>query len=280
MKDLKDNTLTLEYDLSITECPCGSGKKPEKCCGPIKPRTHSIDLDIRNYLESDGFAIGLDYNLFRVVDDELKPLIGTAQFTHSYKRENKSNKVLAKGIATSNYPMRPDSILWNYDHIFSVDTNTITIDKNRISMTGVIHAYIDNTNSEPTLQYSPVTLFEFWDADVKPELLGWFVIISSLIENKHFEGKKIALIVDSELGKLDKINSKQIPILNDFYLPSNFTLIFATADSSSNVACKLMKLSDKLSSNKLAAIKDNLQPDSLHDTPYPCRRFRQWINKE
>ncbi|MBW9275713.1 MAG: SEC-C domain-containing protein [Candidatus Thiodiazotropha sp. (ex. Lucinisca nassula)] len=280
MKDHNNNTLTLEYDLSVTECPCGSGKKPERCCGPIKPRTHSVDIDYRNYIESDGLAIGLDYKLLRVVDGELRSLIGTPKFTQSYKRDNNKNKVLTKGVTTSNHPMRPDSVLWNYDHIFSVDTNTITIENISISMTGVIHAYIDNTKSEPALRYSPVMLLEFWDTDVKPELLGWLVTINSILENKHFEKKKIALIVDSELDKLDKINLRQIPILDDIYLPSNFTFVFATADSASNIACKLIRLSDTLSTSKLKAIKKNLQSDSLYETPYPCRLFRQWISEK
>ena len=63
----EDKYLTVEYDLKITECPCGSGKEPVKCHGYVKPRTHTALLDPRNYTDSEGIAIGLDYSLKRFV---------------------------------------------------------------------------------------------------------------------------------------------------------------------------------------------------------------------
>lgn len=270
-------TLTVQYDLKVTECPCGSGKKPDKCCGPVKPRTHSVDMDPRNHSESDGFSIGLDGKLKRIVNGQQKPLIGTPCFNQSYKRK-KNAKVLVKGDSSGEYVMSPESILLAYDQLFVIDTNTRHLGSHRVSVTGVLHAYVEKQGEEHALMYGQAMLMEFWDVEVNPELLGWYALLTSLMENGHYNGQKIGLIVDSELGKLDEMNAGQIPILGDFYLPDNCKLVYASADRGTSVANKLMRVCDRFSSDKLDLIASDARRDSLKETPYPCRWFRQWLH--
>ncbi len=117
-----DMKLTVEYDLKITECPCGSKKKPEKCCGPVKPRTYSAEMDPINYYASDGIAIGLDYKLKRIVNNKLEPLLGDVNYSQKYKRA-KGDKVIIQGLSNGDYVMSPESVLLDYDAIYFVDTN-------------------------------------------------------------------------------------------------------------------------------------------------------------
>lgn len=276
MSKSKD-TFTFEYDLKVSECPCGSGKKPEKCCGPVKTRTHSVDLDPRNYYESDGLAIGLDFNLKRIVRGELKPLIGKPKFSQSYKRK-KNNKILVKGNSLSEYVMHPDSIILGYDDLFFVDTNTVDISGHMVSATGVIHAYYTTDKGQKALMYTPLTILEFWDSDVSPEILGWYAIVDAITNDSRYNGKKMAFIVDSQLGNLDKINSREIPLLGDYCLPNNITLVYASSDSASNMANKLMKACDRFSRDKLNELKINQKVPHFEETPYPCAGFRQWMH--
>ncbi len=272
-----NRTLTFQHDLKVTECPCGSGKKPEKCCGPAKQRTYSVDMDPRNYYESDGFAIGLDSKLNRIVNGQLKPLIGTPRFYQSYKR-SKNDKVLVKGDSAGEYVMSPESILLANDQLFVVDTNTRNLGSHRVSVTGVLHAYVEKRGEQHALMYGPATLLEFWDAEVSPELLGWYALLASLAEDDQYRCQRIGLIVDSELGKLDAMNDGRVPVLGDFYLPANCKLIYASADRGTSVANQLMRVCDRFASDKLALLAEDSQRDSLKETPYPCRWFRQWVH--
>lgn len=268
-------TLSFQYDLNVVECPCGSGKKPEKCCGPVKPRTYLVDLDPRNFYESEGLAVGLDHKLKRIVKGKLKPLIGTPRLTQSYKRKKKK-KVLVEGEVYGEYVMHPDSVLLGFEQIFSIDTNTWCIDEHKVSVSGVLHAYVEKAETDNILYFLPITAFEFWDAEVEPERLGWYALIQATMTNEEMCGKRTALIVDSGLGCLEGINKRELPIVGDFYLPENFKLIYASADIGSNMSNKLIKLSDRLSTAQLEKIKGDPKKESLYATEYACRWFRQW----
>ena len=45
-----DYPLEISFTINPSECPCGSGKKPQKCCG-AKPRNYSISMSLKNYFE-------------------------------------------------------------------------------------------------------------------------------------------------------------------------------------------------------------------------------------
>jgi len=272
-----NNYLTVEYDLKVTECPCGSGKEPVKCCGYVKPRTHTALLDRRNFDESDGIAIGLNFSLKRVVKGQLLPIIGEAIFVHSHSRENKSSKVILQGKADKEFIMDPNAVFRKFDHAFAVDTNTNLrdFDKNIISMSGVIDIEI----TQEALKCIPITTFEFWDAEIEPELLGWYLSIQAIQDSERLRTKKIALVVDSSLGDLEKYNEREKPLYGDFLLPENITLIYASADKMSSIANKLIKLADRMANSQLDKIKKDLDLNSLKETTYPCKYFRQWIHE-
>jgi len=268
-----DNYLTVEYDLKLTECPCGSGKEPNKCCGYVKPRTHTALLDRRNFDESDGIAIGLDYSLKRVVNGQLLPIIGKPIFVHSHARENKSPKVILKGKADVEFIMDPNAVFRMFDHAFVIDTNTRDFNENKISMSGIVDVEIN----QGTLKCIPITLFEFWDVEITPEILGWYSLIQAIQDSERLKYQKIAFIVDSSLGNLDDYNEGKTALFDDFFLPKNITLIYASADKMSSIANKLIKLADRMANAQFNKITKNIEIESLKETIYPCKYFRQWL---
>lgn len=272
MTDTTEN-LTIEYTLKDDECPCGSGKSPEKCCGFVKSRTYTAELDYKNYLESDGIAIGLDRTLKRIKDGERLPIIGDVKFSQSHSRESKLPKIIIKGIPGNEYIMDPNSILFGCDSIFAIDTNTRDIEGHTISMTGVVHAFIKGDE----LKYAPITILEFRDPEVNPELLGWYAVIKSIKESADFADKNIAIIVDAHLDDLDAYNNKSKPILGDSYLPIGITLLYASADKGTSVGNKLIKLSDRIARDQLGKTGVLSDVETLKETPYPCKYFRQWL---
>lgn len=270
------NTFSIEVDVRVFECPCGSGRKPEKCCGPVKPRTHTVHLDPRNYHESEGLAIGQDGNLKRIVKGRMEPIIGLPRLSQSYPRK-KSPKVLVGGEIRGGYALNPNALLLGYDYIFSIDTNTKKIYEHEISVTGVVYAILDVSGEIVNMKYTHMCALEFWDSEVNAELLGLYAIIGAIKKNEGFRDKDIAILVDANLGILDDINSRKKPILPGCMLPENIRLIYATADSGSNVVNVLMRQSDKIATQKLNEIVSSDQDKhALNETEYPCRWFRQW----
>lgn len=271
------NSLVLEFDMTATECSCGSSKRPEKCCGPIQPRTYAAKLDPRNYLESDGFAIGTDLALKRTVNGKLKPIIGSPELSQSYKRKRKGgNKVIVKGVARGDHVFDPESLLIGFDHIFAIDTNTKSLGEDSISVSGVVHGFLSFEEDQVRLNYTPIFLLEFWNAQTKPERLGWYALISAIERNPDFAEKKVGIIVDSELGELDGLNERRSPLDEAYFLPTGFELIYATGDVASNATNKLIRLCDRLASLKLDEVIGDPRLETLNDTTYPCDRFRQW----
>ena len=274
-KDEDVNTFSFEYSIKAEKCPCGSGKSPVKCCGPVIPRRHSVDLDPRNYVESDGLAIGKDFSLKRVVNGEILLLIGSATLTQGYPRK-KNDKVLVKGNQSSEWVMHPDTLLLDYDHIFIIDTNTFSMHETRVNIACVLYGFADREGDTANLQYGPLTILEFWDNKGSAEKLGWYMLIESIEDKPEYFPGKIGIVVDSELDKLDSYNERNTPYFEDHFLPEGMEFIYATADSGSNYLNKLMRLCDKNASLILEYRKENPGFDSLFKPDhYPCRYFRQ-----
>ena len=272
--------LTLEFDTEVLECPCGSGKRPIKCCGKTKTRTTIIHMDERNFHESDGISFNLNGELKRNIGGKLHPLIGQPKISYGYKRK-KGLKVLLSGNANDQFVMHNESVLQGYQNIFSIDTNTKKIDGNSISVSVIVHAYIEKIDDGFILNLAARTAFEFWNASVSPESLGLFALVNALLANEELADKSTGVIVDSDLGNLDSINNQKQEILNGLFLPEKYKLIYASSDVGVNGANKLIKLCDKKSNETLQHIRELSSKDNLvQSDEYPCEYFRQWVFNE
>jgi len=273
---MKDDYLTIEFDSEVIECPCGSGKKPKKCCGEMKPRTYSISMDKRNYYESDGISFNKEGSLMRNVGGELLPIIGQTTLSYGYNRP-KGKKILLSGNANGDFLMDAESVLQDYDNLFAIDTNTKSINGNDISVSVVVHAYVEKTGQGFDLNFVAMKAFEFWNVSGSPERLGWYVMINALMSNEAHQHKHTGIIVDSDLNSLESINLQHECVLNDLLLPESYKLIYASSDLSSNGANKLIKYCDKRANEVLEYIRENPSEDNLLlSEVYPCEYFRQW----
>ena len=137
-----------------------------------------------------------------------------------------------------------NSILLNYDRILAIDTNT----KDNISVTAIAQCFSQKT--ETGFRGTIVITCNKWDSSPfpKPEIQAWAVVIDEIMLQRPVKSRseRIAIIVDSELDSLPAYNAQQKPLTSNLYLPSNFSLIYASADSGSEfLANKLIKLCDK-----------------------------------
>lgn len=68
--------------------------------------------------------------------------------------------------------------------------------------------------------------------------------------------KNIPIIVDSDLDKLPLYNSRELPIIDGYYLSERFSLVYASADGGSEYfPNKLIRICDKQAIKALNQIK-------------------------
>lgn len=273
-----DNCLEISIDLAAPDiCPCGSGKKPKRCCGPLKPRTHTLKMDAKNQQFADGIAINLtNLTLQRIVDGMPLPVIGETVVSQSYDRP-KGPKDLVVANLHKHHSLDPNGIFLEYDEFFIIDTNTRIANDEAVALSAIMTAYAEHAeNNQIKLKYTPFGYLEFRNPQVPPENIGWMALAGALQENPEFSKKRIALVVDSDKGKLDAFNKRELPICQDFYLPINIKLLYASADGGTSFLNRLMKRCDKQAARMLSLIIDTQNRKGLQvpDT-YPCSHFRQ-----
>lgn len=252
-------------------CNCGSGKKFKKCCENKKARELYIESDLG--LAHDIFPNGIIHEGNYAITNESsnkvtfnnKSIEASFALKESYKRHNKNDKVLRQLPIESfslDYLFDNNSIhklLTGFDLIFAIDTNTITIKDKLVS---VAFCFMGNVyyTSENVIEckYGHFNNFEYNSLNSsEAEKKGVYDTIQSIISNKNYNEKlNIAIISDADLIQHQKINNCEIPILNDFFLPANFQLLYASADSGSeNILNRLIKLCDKACTYKLKTLK-------------------------
>ena len=91
-----------------------------------------------------------------------------------------------------------------------------------------------------------------------PERYGWKRCIEAFIKSPSYRSDKTySVIVDSDLPDIPKINSLDMEILDDFYLPEGISLQYASADAGNeNLQNKLFRQTDKVAKKSLAQAKD------------------------
>ena len=241
-------------------------------------RTIAIQLDPKNLAERDGLV--LDFNngkLLSTLNGELRPLVGDTQLEYRRERKNGRHKILhrSSGGVLEDW-FCPNSRLLCYDHLIAVDTNTRVLQGSSVSVTAAYH-FIPGPSEGSGVRCwgANLILSEFWNVCGKPENHGWWKILQAITQqSSEFSG----IIVDSDLGQHEAFNSRQLPIFDDYFLPENLTLIYASDTGAPElVATQLIKHCDNLASELFKEENLLLRSDGLHPDVGPYfSHFRQW----
>lgn len=142
----------------------------------------------------------------------------------------------------------------NFDVVYAVDTNTKTIHEGRHNFSiGVVFKGTINQTSENggEIQCELFAGFAwYWCGEHKIEPKTWVQAIKKIQEIESAD-TRIGLVIDSELGDYEAYNSRVKPLDDGFMLPSNITLIYASADYSDEWTNKMIKLCDKTASENI-----------------------------
>lgn len=232
-----------------------------------KPRTYSVTPDMGKPVSANGFFCDPKTGEFKLLNDGqvLNPISATVE--QSYERK-KGSKILNRVVTKPTHLFaNPNRVLEQFDTIYAVDTNTRVINSLSTSVTGIVGG--ENTKpiilGNTSIMFRPIKCFEFRNVSCKAENLGWREVIKAIVSAATYnERKRIALIVDSDLGMIDSYNRREVPIIDDFIIPKNFSLIYASTDSGNeNIANKMLKLADWMSTDILNLLKLNKNEEGL-----------------
>lgn len=146
------------------------------------------------------------------------------------------------------------------DTILAVDTNTKIMSIGRVSVTGIVFAdrapdFKVGLNERWSFR-TPYCL-AFLDCAVDSEKAGWAFAIETLCRDGIITvGQSVCFIVDAHLGELDKINRRELPIIEGCMLPIEMTFAYASSDVGQDLlADKMIQAADTIATQCLTAIE-------------------------
>jgi len=234
-------------------------------------------MDPHIFYEIDCLGISQKGKFFGLKNGTSVPLNGQMSVELSYPREKKPKYLSCGPVDPERLFINPSLPLLEFDHVFAIDTNNRIIRNQKVSVACIAHCYSENIQTDQAvLRYTLAAWFEFRNIIKKPENVAWCELILAIQNEERFKDQKIALLVDSDLGCHERFNNRELPIFDEFFLPDNFSIIYATTDSGGYLINKIISLCDKRSKDLLAKIEVVDDEDLLPVQGKPYSHFRQW----
>ncbi len=263
-------------------CGCGSGKKHRNCCRNKKPRLVEVDLDPSNVHDMIGLAYSDKGELLKITRAGIVPFSGETTFRYAYKRANGKRKILTEGRVTDGTCyINPDHPLMMFDHLFAVDTNTVIIKGEKVSVSAIVYSQrVSATDAEVILsQPRLVAWYEYRNIIGSEERLVWKEMIEAICQTEQYTEGEVGIVVDADLDKHPQYNKSELPIYDEYYLPARITLLYGSADAGmENLANKMIRFCDKKATYLLNALKNGYdagEDGEVEGKPYS--HFRQWF---
>jgi hypothetical protein len=191
------------------------------------------------------------------------PNVGNTYSEVSYDRP-KGPKVLSRVPQKGeNLTFSADAALKkNYDFLCAVDTNSRVIQGKDVSATAVLIVTPIPQDKGTSWRFDVPFCLEFVELKEPRENFGWVAACEELWRaGKVTNTMRSGMIVDSDLGNINKFNQRKKPLLASFYLPPNLQLLYASSDvGKENVVNKALAIADSISKQTLDAIEKGVAP--------------------
>jgi hypothetical protein len=215
---------------------------------------------------------------FSFVDPTAKIVSG---WVSTHRVRAKGDKTLTKiPISAAALQIGDAAALLQYDHIFGIDTNTISIGDRRVSISHVAELRFRRSDEQISAEYASLGGFEFHNPKQPPENLGWSALQNAVVQSNEFETtKRYAIVTDSDLGNHGDYNKYTKPICGDEFLRRGFTLIYS-ADEGRSITNELIGYCDKTSTETLKEVANGTFPveQALEIASPHFTHFRGWFN--
>lgn len=204
----------------------------------------------------------------------------------TYEREGKPPKSLNRiQFYGDDFSLSSNDTLRKYDVVVAIDTNDRELAGVKFSATGVIVAkwMSEATINKHVYTYETPFCIEFSALNDPREIIGWCVALVELNKRGFFSGGvKVAVVVDSYLSEIPKINARELPLYGGFFLPENLTLMYASADAGAEyIANNLIKHADNAAKMTLDFIESGRAPKNENfEVNKPWERIRFIMGKK
>lgn len=224
----------------------------------VNPNTGTIDLNVVfDAINGKGYLINAHTN---------EP-IENSGIQYGYKGENKWRITSEIGSEKDDHSFCFNCKYQRFKHILAIDTNigryrSQVIDEELEIGLAFGIALLEKDDS---IELIPLRLPFITELNpVKPEQQNWIRLIELLKGNcKCSDTRKIGIVVDCDLDNIPKYNSRELPILGNYYLPEGFELIFASDKVSDNIFNQMIKDSHKLSRIWLPKLIQHIQNSEI-----------------
>lgn len=223
-----------------------------------KPRTEYI------YGRTKGVVSQLEFTVDTSTGEiSFGPNVGNTYTEVTYDRA-KGPKVLSR------IPQEGEALTFstdaalkkNYDFLCAVDTNTRVIQDKNVSATAVVIVTPIPQDKGTFWKFDVPFCLEFVELKEPRENFGWVAACEELWRaGKVTKTTRAGMIVDSDLGNINKFNQRKKPLLASFYLPPNLQLLYASSDAGKEyVVNQTLAVADSISTQTLDAIENGLAP--------------------
>lgn len=180
--------------------------------------------------------------------------------TTYYERKGKKKLLNAYFQGLGHAFINIDRVFELYDRVFCVDTNTDVARNGHIVAVTVAINVTSKKIGDSAVHISSDSTIELVVTDPpqgNPEVYGIWMMLAQVWRNHpHLLQGKLAIITDTELGKIKAWNERVEPFYDGHSLPEGVDIFYASADVGSEeyLTNQLMKTCDSLATQKLSKL--------------------------
>jgi hypothetical protein len=252
----------------------------------MRPREAVLRFSVTKNTKLRGVRVNRETGEIRLIGEDGREIpLATAATEQWYDRDN-SRKPKKFTFSAPTDPtaaiIDANARLWQFELIFGVDTNTKTIGATKVSVVTVCQCIKGGTEKADIV---PLGIIELHGVSEDAERIGWQLACEWLgaAVVPAAATSRVAVVVDSGLQDLPRINARTVPVRSDWVLPEPFTLIYASADSAtSSIASVLIADCDRFGTFLLKQLSSSPGQVHLRLAPpgLPFSHFRRWQIRE
>jgi hypothetical protein len=222
-----------------------------------KPRTPVVTIELREDVHINWNKEDRCFELLNSKGEiSKKHLVSIGE---GYEREKKGPKILRQLMNRIGGKIDFGATEIFFDRYLSIDTSYKVYGENFICVAASIsiEQALDHKNGltkGDTIGVRTLPRLCFLcKPGTNPERYGWKRMIDAFVRWDGFNPMfSYGIVVDSELGILPKINARELPVFEDFFLPPNISLIYASADAGQeSFFNKLIRAADRVAAISL-----------------------------
>ncbi len=194
----------------------------------VNPKTGRVEINLMFDPVHDEHKVILVHNN-KVVDNH--------SIITGYIGEKKLRTLSELPSDRDDHSLNPIRKLKRYDRIVAMDTNSATQNGRKISLGIACHVVGKIKKDVIEWELTPINhYFVILGEGDKIENKNWRQLIEYIMKHKNYKPEhRVGLIVDSDLGNLSDFNKRVKPVSDEFYLPTNFELIYASDRANDNI---------------------------------------------